>query len=146
MSKNQRFTGTEPQTEVKKATEKAKVHIRQCYRSLRNPNMCRHYVHRVHLVFRPSQIKVELTHAQKLEIKEAFDLFDRNGSENIRASELKVALRALGFEPRKDELKKIITEYDKNGTTEEPYSCLCLLLPWLALTSASPLSGWFVCV
>lgn len=59
-----------------------------------------------------------MTHSQKLEIKQAFDLFDRNGSENIRASELKVALRALGFEPRKDELKKIIAEYDKNGMDE----------------------------
>ena len=58
---------------------------------------------------------MELSHAQKLEIKEAFDLFDTDGSENIDARELKVALRALGFEPRKEDLKRIISEYDRNG-------------------------------
>jgi Ca2+-binding EF-hand superfamily protein len=32
-------------------------------------------------------------------VKEAFDLFDANGSGNIEVKDLKVALRALGFEP-----------------------------------------------
>ena len=43
--------------------------------------------------------KQELTEAQKAEVKEAFDLFDTNGSGIIEVKELKVALRALGFEP-----------------------------------------------
>ena len=40
--------------------------------------------------------------------KEAFDLFDTDGSGRIDAKELKVAMRALGFEPRKEEIKKMI--------------------------------------
>jgi centrin-1 len=43
--------------------------------------------------------KQELSLAQKDEIKKAFDLFDTSGSGTIEAKELKVALRALGFEP-----------------------------------------------
>jgi len=60
--------------------------------------------------------KIELTEEQKQEIKEAFDLFDTDGSENIDAKELKVAMRALGFEPKKEEIKKMISDIDKDGT------------------------------
>jgi hypothetical protein len=34
----------------------------------------------------------------------------------IDAKEVKVALRAMGFEPKKEELKRIIAEIDKDGT------------------------------
>ena len=46
-------------------------------------------------------LKFELTEEQKQEIREAFDLFDIDGSGTIDAKELKVAMRALGFEPKK---------------------------------------------
>merc|ERR1711865_583999 len=49
----------------------------------------------------------------KAEIKEAFDLFDQDGTGTIDAKELKVALRALGFEPKKEELKKLVSDLDK---------------------------------
>ena len=39
-------------------------------------------------------------------IREAFYLFDTNGSGAIDAKELKVAMRALGFEPKKEDIKK----------------------------------------
>eukprot|EP00931_Biecheleriopsis_adriatica_P086724 TRINITY_DN61334_c0_g1_i1.p1 TRINITY_DN61334_c0_g1~~TRINITY_DN61334_c0_g1_i1.p1 ORF type:complete len:189 (+),score=58.38 TRINITY_DN61334_c0_g1_i1:77-568(+) len=54
-----------------------------------------------------------LTTAQKEEIKDAFDLFDTDGSGQIDAKELKVALRALGFEPKKEELKRLVGGLDK---------------------------------
>jgi Ca2+-binding EF-hand superfamily protein len=57
----------------------------------------------------------ELTEEQKQEIKEAFDLFDTDGSGSIDAKELKVAMRALGFEPKKEEIKRMIQEIDKDG-------------------------------
>lgn len=60
--------------------------------------------------------KPELTEEQKQEIKEAFDLFDTDGSESIDAKELKVAMRALGFEPKKEEIKKMISDIDKDGS------------------------------
>ncbi|CAD7953721.1 unnamed protein product [Amoebophrya sp. A25] len=53
-----------------------------------------------------------LSEEQKSELKEAFDLFDTDGSGTIDAKELKVALRALGFEPRKEEIKKLISGFD----------------------------------
>ena len=96
--------------------------------------------------------KNELTEEQKQEIKEAFDLFDADGSGTIDAKELKVhtiiiilhpknssscfcvcvcvcvcvyncfasfiqvAMRALGFEPKKEEIRKMIADIDKDGS------------------------------
>ena len=59
--------------------------------------------------------KTELTDDQKQEIKEAFDLFDTDGSGAIDAKELKVAMRALGFEPKKEDLKKMMQDADRDG-------------------------------
>jgi len=59
--------------------------------------------------------KFELTEEQKQEIREAFDLFDTDGSGTIDAKELKVAMRALGFEPKKDEVKKMVNDLDRDG-------------------------------
>merc|ERR1712072_526409 len=60
--------------------------------------------------------KGELTEEQKQEIREAFDLFDTDGSGTIDAKELKVAMRALGFEPKKEEIKKMISDIDKDDS------------------------------
>merc|ERR1712205_39229 len=57
----------------------------------------------------------ELTEEQKQEIKEAFDLFDTDGSGNIDAKELENAMQALGFEPKKAEIKKMVDDLDKDG-------------------------------
>eukprot|EP01065_Artemidia_motanka_P034877 TRINITY_DN42869_c0_g1_i1.p1 TRINITY_DN42869_c0_g1~~TRINITY_DN42869_c0_g1_i1.p1 ORF type:complete len:215 (+),score=90.86 TRINITY_DN42869_c0_g1_i1:56-646(+) len=62
------------------------------------------------------RVKIELTPQQKAEIKQAFDLFDAEGTGKIQAKDLKVALRALGFEPKKDELKRLVSAVDKEGT------------------------------
>merc|ERR1719492_24971 len=58
----------------------------------------------------------ELTEEQKQEIKEAFDLFDTDGSGEIDSKELKVAMRALGFEPKKEEIQKMISDVDDDGS------------------------------
>ena len=42
----------------------------------------------------------ELTDEQKQEIKEAFDLFDTDGSGNIDPKELRAAMQSLGFEAK----------------------------------------------
>ena len=49
-----------------------------------------------------------------LEIKEAFSIFDTEHTGSIDARELKAAMRALGFEVKKQEIKKIMQELDKN--------------------------------
>ena len=62
-----------------------------------------------------SKQKNELTEEQKQEIKEAFDLFDTDSTGAIDAKELKVAMRALGFSPKKEDVRKLLSEIDKNG-------------------------------
>jgi len=57
----------------------------------------------------------EPTEEQKIEIKEAFELFDTDKDSALDYHELKVAMRALGFEVKKSEVLKILREHDKNG-------------------------------
>lgn len=52
----------------------------------------------------------ELSEEQKQEIREAFDQFDTDGSGSIDAKELKVAMRALGFELSREEIREMITK------------------------------------
>jgi centrin-1 len=49
------------------------------------------------------------------EIREAFDLFDSDGSGTVDIKEVRIALRALGFEPRTEELKVLSSKYDKDS-------------------------------
>lgn len=58
----------------------------------------------------------ELTDEQKDEIKEAFELFDTDKDKEIDYHELKVAMRALGFEVKKVDVLKILKDYDREGT------------------------------
>ncbi|EPY38910.1 centrin-2 [Angomonas deanei] len=60
----------------------------------------------------------ELTEDQLQEIKEAFSLFDTDGSGNINMKELQVAMRALGFEPSKSEIKQIVYNINQNNNNE----------------------------
>merc|ERR1712094_38708 len=62
----------------------------------------------------------QLTEEQLDEIREAFSLFDSDASGMIDIRELKAAMRALGFEVKNEELKKVVTDIDNdgNGTIE----------------------------
>ena len=63
-----------------------------------------------------TSMKADITEEQKSDIKEAFSLFDTQSSGFIDCKDLKVAMRALGFEPRKEEIKKMIAEVDKDSS------------------------------
>merc|ERR1712023_403527 len=62
----------------------------------------------------------QLSDEQMEEIREAFGLFDADASGMIDVRELKAAMRALGFEVKNEELKKMVTDVDNdgNGTIE----------------------------
>ncbi|XP_030000985.1 caltractin [Sphaeramia orbicularis] len=60
--------------------------------------------------------KIELTAEQKQEVKEAFDLFDTDGTGTIDVKELKVAMRALGFEPKKEEIRSLVAGISKESS------------------------------
>lgn len=53
-----------------------------------------------------------LSQKHKTEIKNAFDFFDVSGSGVIDSWNLKVVLRALGFESNVDETNKILKEIE----------------------------------
>ena len=61
-----------------------------------------------------------LSDEQMEEIREAFGLFDGDASGSIDVRELKAAMRALGFEVKNEELKKMVADVDGdgNGTIE----------------------------
>merc|ERR1712127_294403 len=61
-----------------------------------------------------------LSEEQMEEIREAFNLFDGDQSGAIDVRELKAAMRALGFEVKNEELKKMVADVDGdgNGTIE----------------------------
>jgi centrin-1 len=58
----------------------------------------------------------ELSEEQVQEIRGAFDLFDTDGSGTIDAKELKAAMKALGFEPTKEEVRRMITDTGSDET------------------------------
>eukprot|EP01004_Peranema_trichophorum_P007944 NODE_6712_length_852_cov_58.119342_g6114_i0.p1 GENE.NODE_6712_length_852_cov_58.119342_g6114_i0~~NODE_6712_length_852_cov_58.119342_g6114_i0.p1 ORF type:complete len:176 (-),score=54.22 NODE_6712_length_852_cov_58.119342_g6114_i0:245-772(-) len=59
--------------------------------------------------------KYELTEEQRQEVREAFELFDTDKNGQIDAHEMKVAMRALGFDVRKEEVLKLLEEFDREG-------------------------------
>lgn len=68
---------------------------------------------------RRPEARIELRDDQKEQIREAFNLFDTDATDLIDAKELKVALRALGIEPDKEELKRLVSEaQSKSGNKD----------------------------
>jgi Ca2+-binding EF-hand superfamily protein len=56
---------------------------------------------------RPLSKRAELNEEQVTEIREAFDLFDVKGTGLVQRKELKVMMRALGIEARKETLARL---------------------------------------
>ena len=55
-----------------------------------------------------------LTEDEIEEIKEAFDLFDTDGSGSIDPKELRAAMQSLGFEAKNQTIFQMISDLDKN--------------------------------
>jgi Ca2+-binding EF-hand superfamily protein len=63
-----------------------------------------------------AQKRRDLTEEQRQEIKEAFDLFDTDGSGTIDPKELKSAMESLGFEAKNQTIYQMISDLDKDGS------------------------------
>merc|ERR1712094_113896 len=76
---------------------------------------------------RAAELK-SLTDEQKAELREAFDLFDTDGSGAVDAAELHTAMKALGFEPKKEEIAKMVKEMDKDGDATVDFEEFCVMM------------------
>ena len=61
------------------------------------------------------KIRLELTEEQKLEIKEAFEIYDDELKGTIDKKKFKLAMRGLGFDPRKEEVNLIFRDIVKDN-------------------------------
>jgi len=64
---------------------------------------------------RRTHSRPEISDEQKQEIKEAFELFDTDKDGCVDYHELKVAMRALGFDLKKAEVLKLLRDHDKDN-------------------------------
>jgi len=73
-------------------------------------------------------VREHLTEAQKIEYKEAFAIFDKNGDGSISRDELKVVLDALGTNTTEENLDKLIMEVDMDNNGEIDYDEFLLMM------------------
>lgn len=66
----------------------------------------------------PTGERRALTEEQVEEVREAFNLFDTDGSGEISVDELKAAMKALNVTVSRDELKRMVAEADADGSGE----------------------------
>ena len=64
------------------------------------------------------KIRNELTDEQKREIQDAFEPFIETG---IEPNELRLAMKALGFDPKNEDVQRITQQVDKKGRTPITY-------------------------
>lgn len=62
------------------------------------------------------------------DLKQAFDLFDRNGDGHISAQELGTVMRQLGFSPSDKEIRRMIAEVDKNTNSMVEFEEFVMLM------------------
>lgn len=62
--------------------------------------------------------KFKFNKDQKKDLQTAFNIFDKDGTGNIDIKDLKVILRALGFEPQEDEIKKLLSSINRSDDDE----------------------------
>merc|ERR1711879_707530 len=62
-----------------------------------------------------------LSKEQKQEIKEAFDTFDSERTGRMEYYELKVAIRAMGFDIKKQEAQELMARYDREESGDIGY-------------------------
>jgi centrin-3 len=78
------------------------------------PHHAAHVSHSSHAVAQARGLSDD----QRAEIKEAFELFDSDKDGTIDYHELKVAMRALGFEMKKAEVVDLLKRYGNEGLME----------------------------
>jgi centrin-1 len=62
------------------------------------------------------------------EISEAFELFDVDGSGHVDVRELKISMRALGFDVKKSEVRSMIANIGKDPNDVISFDEFCQIL------------------
>uniref|UniRef100_A0A5S6QRW7 EF-hand domain-containing protein n=1 Tax=Trichuris muris TaxID=70415 RepID=A0A5S6QRW7_TRIMR len=62
-----------------------------------------------------TEIKQRITAEQRKEIEDVFKLYDPEASGKMDVKNLKFAMRALGFEPKAEEVKVVLSEFNIEG-------------------------------
>merc|ERR1711967_227029 len=57
---------------------------------------------------------VELNETQKKELWESFNLLDPEGTGKVAAADIRVVLRALGYDPPKEDVEKLVNKFDNS--------------------------------
>ncbi|XP_059044870.1 uncharacterized protein LOC131840698 isoform X2 [Achroia grisella] len=60
--------------------------------------------------------RLVLTREQENDLRRAFNLLDYSGEGKIKSADFRVAIKALGYEPTKEELQHMINAVDKGDT------------------------------
>mmetsp|Transcript_20205 Transcript_20205/g.19524 ORF Transcript_20205/g.19524 Transcript_20205/m.19524 type:complete len:161 (-) Transcript_20205:1115-1597(-) len=71
---------------------------------------------------RVKKSRPELTEDQKQELREAFELFDSDKTGSIDMHELKVLMRALGFDVKKPDIIKLVHDVDPSNSGSVEYN------------------------
>lgn len=67
---------------------------------------------------KPAARRPGLTNDEIEELRQAFDLFDTDGSGTIAPKELRAAMQSLGFEAKNQTIYQMIEDIDKDGSGE----------------------------
>ena len=86
---------------------------------------------------RVKKARSELSEDQKQELREAFDLFDSDKTGSIDLHELKVLMRALGFDVKKPDIIKMVHEVDPSNNGTVDYSQFLELSTFIVLFRSS---------
>ncbi len=93
---------------------------------------------------RRTHTRPELSEEHKQEIKEAFELFDTDKDGCVDYHELKVAMRALGFDLKKAEVLKILRDHDKTGQGLMDFEDFAKISELTLFPSSSPSTRHFL--
>lgn len=76
----------------------------------------------------PPRQRQGLDEEQIEELREAFNLFDTEHSGTIDARELKAALRALGFEVKKEDVRRMLADIGKDPSQPIDFNDFCEMM------------------
>jgi centrin-1 len=76
----------------------------------------------------PKRGKAALNEEQLEELREAFNLFDTDHSGAVDARELKAAMRALGFDVKKEQVRGMLNDIGKDAADTIDFDEFCELL------------------